>query len=144
CGSKFTIFGILSFFRGFSCIVPQLRVHSSLSLPQARTTKRAHFLQLAFFLASEKKKNFNKSVRSPRVRTITFLSCVCYIYLDASVQYRTLVCVATSSSIVGLICSFCPSDREFACGFLQIPPHGGHPCLRLTLPTVMACSGLAP
>src|SRR5690606_19102675 len=35
----------------------------------------------------------------------------------------------------GLICSFCPSGRDFAAGFLQIPPHSGHPCLWLTLPT---------
>ena len=27
---------------------------------------------------------------------------------------------------------------------LQIPPHDGHPCVRLILPTVMACSGLTP
>ncbi|MDR0404753.1 MAG: hypothetical protein LBH37_03065, partial [Oscillospiraceae bacterium] len=27
------------------------------------------------------------------------------------------------------------SDREFASGFLQIPPHDGHPCLLLTIPT---------
>ncbi len=44
----------------------------------------------------------------------------------------------------GLICSFCTSGREFAAGFLQIPPHDGHPCLKLTLPTAKACSGLAP
>jgi len=25
--------------------------------------------------------------------------------------------------------------RVFAAGFLQIPPHGGHPCLWLTVPT---------
>ena len=43
-----------------------------------------------------------------------------------------------------LICGFCPLAREFALGetfqlsksgFLRIPPHGGHPCLRLTVPT---------
>ena len=42
-----------------------------------------------------------------------------------------------------LICGFCPLAREFALGetfqlsksgFLRIPPHGGHPCLRLTVP----------
>jgi len=25
-------------------------------------------------------------------------------------------------------CGSCASDQEFACCFLQIPPHGGHPC----------------
>ncbi|WP_207720499.1 hypothetical protein, partial [Clostridium tetanomorphum] len=27
------------------------------------------------------------------------------------------------------------SDQDFAFGFLQIPPHGGHPCRQLVLPT---------
>ena len=27
-----------------------------------------------------------------------------------------------------LICDFCPSDQRFAYSFLQIPPHGRHPC----------------
>ena len=31
--------------------------------------------------------------------------------------------------------SFCSSGRDFASGFLQIPPHGGHPCPWLTVPT---------
>jgi hypothetical protein len=37
--------------------------------------------------------------------------------------------------INALLCGFCPSDRGFASGFLQIPPHDGHPCLQLTVPT---------
>ncbi|WP_455299876.1 hypothetical protein, partial [Dolosigranulum pigrum] len=31
-----------------------------------------------------------------------------------------------------------------ASGFLQIPPHDGHPCLWLIIPTVKAYSGLSP
>mgnify|MGYP001575341105 CR=1 FL=1 len=27
-----------------------------------------------------------------------------------------------------LVCDFCSSGQRFACGFLQIPPRGGHPC----------------
>ena len=38
----------------------------------------------------------------------------------------------------------CSSDRDFAADFLQIPPHDGHPCLELTLPTIMVCSGFSP
>ncbi len=34
-----------------------------------------------------------------------------------------------------LVCDFCPSVRDFASGFLQIPPRDGHPCLWLTVPT---------
>ena len=43
-----------------------------------------------------------------------------------------------------LICNFCSSGQDFAASFLQIPPRDGHPCLRLTLPTVKARSGLSP
>ena len=45
---------------------------------------------------------------------------------------------------LGLICSFYSSGQEFAAGFLQIPPCDGHPCLKLTLPTVKARSGFSP
>ncbi|RAN63059.1 hypothetical protein B8A44_06140 [Dolosigranulum pigrum] len=34
--------------------------------------------------------------------------------------------------------------QVFASGFLQIPPHDGHPCLWLIIPTVKAYSGLSP
>lgn len=34
-----------------------------------------------------------------------------------------------------LLYSFCSSVRDFASTFLQIPPHGGHPCHQLTVPT---------
>ena len=27
-----------------------------------------------------------------------------------------------------LLCASCSSGQRFACGFLQIPPHDGHPC----------------
>src|SRR5690606_41584983 len=90
-----------------------VQLHSSLACSHARASISAYFSQPALLLASQTK-NFHMSVRSPRVRTITFLSCVCYIYLDASVQYGTSICLAISSSNLGLICSFCPSDREFA------------------------------
>ena len=50
----------------------------------------------------------------------------------------------TRPAVLSLVCSFCPSDQDFAAGFLQIPPRGGHPCLRLTLPSVKARSGLSP
>src|ERR1041385_2693223 len=51
-----------------------------------------------------------------------------------------------------LICDFCSSSQRFACGFLQIPPHDGHPCRpandspcrvrrRLSLPSKSALPG---
>src|ERR1700694_4898677 len=51
-----------------------------------------------------------------------------------------------------LLCDFCSSSQRFACGFLQIPPHDGHPCRpandspcrvrrRLSLPSECALPG---
>jgi hypothetical protein len=43
-----------------------------------------------------------------------------------------------------LICSFCSSGRDFASGFLQIPPHDGHPCPWLTVGAINPRNGLSP
>ena len=43
-----------------------------------------------------------------------------------------------------LICSSCSSDQSFAADFLQIPPHDGHPCLKLTVGTINPRIGLSP
>jgi hypothetical protein len=45
---------------------------------------------------------------------------------------------------VCLLCSSYSSDRSFAADFLQIPPLGGHPCLRLTVGTINPRIGLSP
>jgi hypothetical protein len=42
--------------------------------------------------------------------------------------YRALKSRAFSPGYDCLICDFCSSGRDFACGFLQIPPRDGHPC----------------
>ena len=49
----------------------------------------------------------------------------------------TSFCLANSSALQCLICDFCSSARDFASGFLQIPPRDGHPCLWLTLPAAI-------
>ncbi|MGJ9386240.1 hypothetical protein, partial [Salipaludibacillus sp. CF4.18] len=41
----------------------------------------------------------------------------------------------THPSLFSLVSNFCSSPQDFASGFLQIPPHDGHPCLPLTVPT---------
>mgnify|MGYP007126306988 FL=1 len=46
---------------------------------------------------------------------------------------RVSFCCANSPAHSGLVCGFCSSGRDFAAGFLQIPPRDGHPCLWLTL-----------
>src|SRR5690606_5743906 len=83
-------------------------------------------------------------MRSPRVRVITFIPCTCCIYPSKTGQYRTSVCSGTLSISMGLVCSFCPSGRDFAAGFLQIPPRDGHPCLKLTLLTAKCVRDFHP
>ena len=43
-----------------------------------------------------------------------------------------------------LVCDFCSSGQRFACGFLQIPPRGGHPCRRANGSRCRARRGLQP
>ena len=67
--------------------------------------------------------------RPPRVMRVTFIPSTRRIYR------RTLRMVmglrqsrACSPGCACLICDFCSSGQDFACGFLQIPPRDGHPC----------------
>ena len=67
--------------------------------------------------------------RSPRVIRATFLPHTRRIYSATFPDdYRALKILAFSPRWNCLICDFCSSGRKFACGFLQIPPRGGHPC----------------
>ncbi|SFE74952.1 hypothetical protein SAMN04324257_02728 [Thermoanaerobacter thermohydrosulfuricus] len=43
-----------------------------------------------------------------------------------------------------LLSGSCSSDRDFACRFLQIPPHDGHPCGSASGSHYQAHSGLSP
>jgi len=74
-------------------------------------------------------------MRPPQVLLIAFSSYIRRIYTTEFRQYRTSSCLADSSTPCCLICEFYSSDRGFASSFLQIPPHDGHPCLWLTVPT---------
>ena len=76
-----------------------------------------------------------QTARPPRISTTTFIPSTRHIYVPRPVQYRTLLCSASSSSVCRLVCDFCSSGREFASSFFQIPPRGGHPCSSLTVPT---------
>ena len=55
-----------------------------------------------------------------------------------------MTCVAVSSALPRLVCDFCSSAQNFACGFLQIPPLDGHPCRSANTSYYQACSGLSP
>ena len=76
-----------------------------------------------------------QTTRPPRISTTTFIPSTRHIYVPRPVQYRTSLCLASSSSVYRLVCDFCSSGRDFASSFFQIPPHGGHPCSSLTVPT---------
>ena len=86
---------------------------------------------------------FYASVRPPRVRTTTFVSCSRRVYCNTSGQYWTLSCLGDSSGITAYYTisvrrlKTLPGRKLFSLpsGFLQIPPRDGHPCLRLTVPT---------
>src|SRR5690606_36008687 len=47
-----------------------------------------------------------------------------HVNVDTTVQEKNI----TFPTDFGLICTSCSSGRDFAAGFLQIPPRGGHPC----------------
>src|SRR6266705_5808131 len=69
-----------------------------------------------------------------------------------SVQVSDFKDICLLIQLARLVCDFCSSDQRFACGFLQIPPHDGHPCRpangspcrvhrRLSLPSECALPG---
>ena len=75
------------------------------------------------------------SVRPPRVRTHSFSPFVCHIYFLGFRVVIGLRLVAQPHPSQPASCDFCSSDQRFACTFLQIPPHDGHPwCSAMTFP----------
>lgn len=83
--------------------------------------------------------------RPPRIlRTHlhTYARCI-YVYAP-SVQVLGLETPAPSPRCRRLVCSSCSSGQCFACGFLQIPPHGGHPCRPANDSPCRVRRGLAP
>src|SRR5258708_4981377 len=43
-----------------------------------------------------------------------------------------------------LVCDFCSSGQRFACGFLRVPPRGGHPCRPANDSPCRGRKGLSP
>ena len=87
---------------------------------------------------------YTPSARPPRVKATTLFPCNRHIYRMGFGQHWTLCCVAHSSVPVRPTMWFLfvgsgvclPAFFSLLTSiFLQIPPHGEHPCLRLTLPT---------
>ena len=68
--------------------------------------------------------------------TTRFFPCIYLPHLLCTVPYSywASVCLATLPPYIAW-CDFCSSDHRFACTFLQIPPHGGHPwCSAVSFP----------
>ena len=66
-------------------------------------------------------------------------------FTHTSSNFWTSSLDADLSVFLSLICGSCPSGQRFAYSFLQIPPHGGHPCcsaMRFVVAYVR--SGLSP
>jgi len=95
------------------------------------------------------------TVRSPRVRTITFLSSICRIYSTILEQHWASSCVVDSPELcepsirfVFLRPRVChrASFRFSAIGRMSfwLTPRGGHPCRRLMVGAVYLHSGLSP
>ena len=87
---------------------------------------------------------FFPSARPPRVSITTFASYICCIYTLKFGQYWTSFWLGNSSvsstpyiQFLFVRPRFCPQGHFSVptSDFLQIPPHNGHPCLRLTVPT---------
>ena len=83
-------------------------------------------------LSSEKiaPKEYDFWVEAPRIAEHTLPGQ--FVVLRASEYCERIPLTITDFDI---ICDFCPSIRDFAFGFIQIPPHDGHPCRSVNIPT---------
>ena len=129
----------------FSAVIATPNLQSLLCIDIVLSFMRdAHYYDVGWLLSIRYCYSFPLD-RPPRVRATTFHPCHCLIYLTVLVQYWTSLCFASlSTPIRPSLWDFCSSVQVFASGFLQIPPHDGHPCLWLMIPTVKAHSGLSP
>src|SRR5580704_12566461 len=67
-----------------------------------------------------------------------------HIRTTSSVQVLDFEDIRPLIRIARLLYGFCSSGQRFACGFLQIPPHGGHPCRPANDSPCWARRGLSP
>ena len=82
--------------------------------------------------------------RPPRVRRATFTLMPAAFTAVLSVQVSGFEDICLLTQYDRLLCDFCSSGQCFACGFLQIPPRGGHPCLPANHSPCRAGRGLSP
>ena len=80
---------------------------------------------------------------SPGTRMLFLSIYLSYILHMIPCSYWASTCSAVLPSCTAYMLRV-TSGRRFAAGFLQIPPHDGHPCLKLYPSHYRADSGLAP
>jgi len=85
-----------------------------------------------------------QSGRPPRVRHATFTLIPAAFTSVPSVQVSGFEDIGLLTRYGRLVCDFCSSGQCFACGFLEIPPCGGHPCRPADSSPCRACRGLSP
>ena len=82
--------------------------------------------------------------RLPRVRRVTFTLMPAAFTSTPSVQVWGFDDRCRLTRCDRLLCDSCSSGQCFACGFLQIPPRGGHPCRPASGSPCRAHRGLTP
>jgi hypothetical protein len=82
--------------------------------------------------------------RSPRVLRTHLHAYACRIYVTAFRASTGLCVYGPAHPAVPPLSASCSSGQRFASGFLQIPPHGGHPCRSANTSPCRVCRGLAP
>ena len=82
--------------------------------------------------------------RPPRVLRATFTLMPAAYTAMPSVQISDFEDISLLIRHDRLVCDFCSSGQRFACSFLQIPPHDGHPCRPANSSLCRACRGLSP
>ena len=82
--------------------------------------------------------------RPPRVMCATFPLIPAASTSAVSVQVSGFEDIGLLTHCDRLVCDSCSSGQCFACGFLQIPPHGGHPCRPANRSPCRVDRGLTP
>jgi hypothetical protein len=82
--------------------------------------------------------------RPPRVMRATFTLIPAAFTSAVSVQVPGFEDIGLLTHCDRLVCDFCSSGQRFAFSFLQIPPHGGHPCRSANRSPCRVDRGLPP
>ena len=80
----------------------------------------------------------------PRVMRVTFMLMPVGSTPCLSVQVSGFEDIGLLTQHDRLVCDSCSSGQCLACGFLQIPPRGGHPCRSANRSPCRAGRGLSP